>query len=1312
LPLNDSFSKGNVTFYYNVSDTFRPISNCSLIINGSINKTNTTVIQNVSQNFTVLNLNDAHYLWNINCTDDLGNENESKRRLIKIDNTGPTATLDRPQNFTNISTQSYMLNASVNDDSGIGVNVTSFYYRENPSASWNLICTDKTPPYNCIWDTSSLTEGTQYEVRVNANDSLDNTGLFDIHYNITIDRTPPVITLISPNNNSQDIDGDNILFEYNVTDSLLEISNCSLIINNTINQTNYSITKSITQNFSLSGLENGNYTWNVNCSDSAGNQNTSETRNIIIAPDTDPPIINLTSPTNGSVLSYNDVIFQYNVSDSLSGIANCSLIINGIVNQTNTTPVIENEINSFSVTDMADGLYIWNVSCTDTATTSNIGYSKTFELTIQEATSIIVNVTTDEDSYESIEINGELANISTVTKDQFGNILVTNVTTSIIKANTTIPWWNSGFKYRQLINLTNNYAKTLESNYTVNHSIDTKKLINESKLQDDGDDLRIAYWNNDTNSWIEIDRIIIGLNTTETSILFRTQKNISGNKSDMGYYVYYGNSTVSNPPNNWSKVYFYYDDFDNDTLSSYNTTKAFDFGGISEDDDSALSHDTATLTIRYTGQDNYGKSIRYDNLQIKDLEIEVQQNLESLPSGGSKADYELGARINGDNYYFLNIPNENAFWDGEIGRYNNGVRTVLQTKTLDDYPSGKYWNIKFIIYNINSSTVSLRAYINGTEVLAYNDSAANKINQSGGFGTGSIEFIGNWDNLTVKRYVPIQPTTTNGLEEEMVYFTSGQTDSNGIFSFNFNTTNQSYTNYSAVSLASNPPFYNNGVGYNTFEILPDTTSPIINLTRPRNNTGSNIENVTFFYIPTDNTFEFSNCSIVINNVLNKTNSSSVINAQENNFTINNMIEGKYNWSINCTDYAGNVNNSETWLLHVDFTPPIIKLNTPENNSVEFDRNVTFSFNVSDDSPIDNCSIIVDWIMIGNYTNITRDVSQNFTEFIGFDNHTYFVNCTDVAGNSNVSEVRYFNVSYMDLTLTSSDIVFSDTSPVEQKNITINATIYNLGTKNITQNFTVQFFETNPNLERTQINDNITVQGLSSQSNTTISVNWTTKIGTYIIEVVLDVANNVDELNETNNNATKNITIISYQIYYGNFTVDILLDVQNNSTLSLWPNGTNINGNIFAVDSDSNINWYNLTAISRNLSNNFTFNDFNEIDIALNMTNFIDSINSTWTYNNSPKNTTSFIVFNNQINFTPIVNSTNNSNFLTGILWDSSDSNNGEYNGTQDLIFITTTNLNKQGAYGIYDYEIKFPANLRRYRIPNNYDTITLYVELP
>ena len=77
----------------------------------------------------------------------------------------------------------------------------------------------------------------------------------------------------------------------------------------------------------------------------------------------------------------------------------------------------------------------------------------------------------------------------------------------------------------------------------------------------------------------------------------------------------------------------------------------------------------------------------------------------------------------------------------------------------------------------------------------------------------------------------------------------------------------------------------------------------------------------------------------------------------------------------------------------------------------------------------------------------------------------------------------------------------------------------------------------------------------------------------------------------------------------------------------------------------------------------------------------------------------------------VVNSTNSSNFQTGILWDASDSVNGNYSGTEDVIFISDVQKQLQGEFGIYDYEIKIPSRLREYNSPNNLNTITLYYEL-
>ncbi|MFH1608038.1 MAG: hypothetical protein ABIA78_02800, partial [archaeon] len=79
---------------------------------------------------------------------------------------------------------------------------------------------------------------------------------------------------------SADSDG-NITFNYNVSD-MSSVSNCSLILNGTVNQTNLSITKDVVQNFTVNNLVAGAYNWYVNCTDAVNNLNKSVTRKVSV----------------------------------------------------------------------------------------------------------------------------------------------------------------------------------------------------------------------------------------------------------------------------------------------------------------------------------------------------------------------------------------------------------------------------------------------------------------------------------------------------------------------------------------------------------------------------------------------------------------------------------------------------------------------------------------------------------------------------------------------------------------------------------------------------------------------------------------------------------------------------------------------------------------------------------------------------------------------------------------------------------------------------------------------------------------------
>jgi hypothetical protein len=247
----------------------------------------------------------------------------------------------------------------------------------------------------------------------------------------------------------------------------------------------------------------------------------------------------------------------------------------------------------------------------------------------------------------------------------------------------------------------------------------------------------------------------------------------------------------------------------------------------------------------------------------------------------------------------------------------------------------------------------------------------------------------------------------------------------------------------------------------------------------------------------------------------------------------------------------------------------------------------------------------------------------------------------------------------------------------------------------------------------QINGNKTVDSLAPNANVTVSVNYTAVLGRNNIFVVVDAPlatyGAVAEADETNNKANNSFIVSLYHIAAGN-TTDFLR-ITNNATRTLFQwDVLNLTGsNVFVADSDSAVSWKNLQAIGRDTANLSASDDFEEIDVAFGSTNYTDSINSTYTSLGAPKTTRTFTVFIETINNVAIINSTNTSNFVTGILWDYSDANPGEYDGTQDLLFITEINQNKTGAYGTYDFEISIPAPLRGY--VGGGTTVDFYTEI-
>jgi len=199
-----------------------------------------------------------------------------------------------------------------------------------------------------------------------------------------------------------------------------------------------------------------------------------------------------------------------------------------------------------------------------------------------------------------------------------------------------------------------------------------------------------------------------------------------------------------------------------------------------------------------------------------------------------------------------------------------------------------------------------------------------------------------------------------------------------------------------------------------------------------------------------------------------------------------------------------------------------------------------------------------------------------------------------------------------------------------------------------------------------------------------------------------------EDNESNNQANKTFSINSWQNIYGNTSVDKIIGGET-INIKKWFNESYLEGNVFITDSESSINWLSLQAIGKTKTGGESSNDFLEIDELLNMTNFEDSISNVFSENQNPRETQSIIIYQREIQEIPIINSTSDSSFVTGILWDGLDDELDEEfdsEDKEDLVFVTPIKKNTEGSYGFYDYEIRIPSRLREY---DNLDSQEVYL---
>ncbi|MBI5225635.1 hypothetical protein HY994_00150 [Candidatus Micrarchaeota archaeon] len=202
-------------------------------------------------------------------------------------------------------------------------------------------------------------------------------------------------------------------------------------------------------------------------------------------------------------------------------------------------------------------------------------------------------------------------------------------------------------------------------------------------------------------------------------------------------------------------------------------------------------------------------------------------------------------------------------------------------------------------------------------------------------------------------------------------------------------------------------------------------------------------------------------------------------------------------------------------------------------------------------------------------------------------------------------------------------------------------------------------------------------------------------------------------NSTNVSVTASQTFIlvlsgNWALIQGGFSGNITLSDALNRSIFDLSNATPY-GHVYAVPSGGLLNLTALIALSRNRTGDLQTDDLSDADALLGIFGAADSnVQLFGGGSNTPVQTATFRPHGYYATNVPVVNSTNSSTFLTGILWDSSAVASFSIGSKPLLVYVTSVNRNAQGKYGVHDYEIRIPVGLQAYSGGN---AIDLYVEL-
>jgi len=365
------------TFYYLMHSANWTTQNCILYLNGTSYGTNSTSVNNTNTSITASTISQGYYDWMIGCNI-TGN---STTRSISID-AAPLTTLQSPTNGTNASTTYTAFVFSVSDslDTTLNCNTTidGVVNYTNTSVTGTIT--------NVV---TGFSEGT-HTWNVTCWDDNVNINWTEIR-SFTVDSVAPAVGSDNVNDTSVNVSVP-VYFDVGVTDTT-GIKNASFYINGVLNSTN--TTLGYLQGPSLTyyptAADVGTINITVLMYDYVGLSTWTDGVNVNVSENM-PPLVTLSSPVNGLNTSSSSVAFTFNATDAISTYVNCTLQINGVINQSYVNLA---GVNTTTISGFSETTHYYNLTCNDSFNNVNntiLNYQLTVDNTNPTTAPNVTNV--------------------------------------------------------------------------------------------------------------------------------------------------------------------------------------------------------------------------------------------------------------------------------------------------------------------------------------------------------------------------------------------------------------------------------------------------------------------------------------------------------------------------------------------------------------------------------------------------------------------------------------------------------------------------------------------------------------------------------------------------------------------------------------------------------------------------------------------------------------------------------------------------------------------------------------------------------